>query len=71
VKVEHGFVIVKPNGQRWGTLFYPGKESAEFIASCCGEDLRVLPARRVFSLRKASTTTARPCIDIIVDRSGQ
>jgi hypothetical protein len=65
--VEHGFVIVKPDGRRWDKFFYPRKEAAESVANCCGTGLRVFPARQVFSLRRASPTTARPCVDTIVD----
>lgn len=68
VMVEHGFVIVKPDGRRWDKFFYPRKEAAESVARTCGTGLSVFPARQVFSLRKASTTTARPHIDIIIDR---
>lgn len=68
--VEHGFVIVKPDGRGWDKFLYRRKETAEQVAHLGGTELRVFPARKVFSLRKASTTTARPCVDIIIDRSG-
>jgi hypothetical protein len=69
VMVEHGFVIVKPDGRGWDKYLYRRKETAEQVARLGGTELRVFPARKVFSLRKASTTTARPCIETIIDRN--
>lgn len=70
VMVEHGFAIVTPEGRGWDKFLYHRKDVAEQVARDCGTGLRVFPARKVFSLRKASTTTARPHVDIIIDRSG-
>jgi hypothetical protein len=67
--VEHGFVIVKPDGRGWDKFLYRRKETAEHVAHLGGTGLRVFPARQVFSLRKASTTTARPHVDVIIDRN--
>ncbi len=65
--VEHGFVIVKPDGRVWDEYLYPTREAAERVAMFNSE-LRVFPARRVDSLRKATTTTLAVRSELIIDR---
>ncbi len=66
-QVEHGFAIVKPDGRAWDEYLYPTKEAAERVAMF-NSALRVYPARRVFSLRRATTTTLSGRKDLIIDR---
>ena len=67
-QVEHGFVITKPDGRVWDAYLYPSREAAERVAKFNSE-LRVYPSRRVFSLRRASSTTVTSRSELIIDRS--
>jgi len=66
-EVEHGFIITKPDGKPWDEYLYPTREAAGRIAMF-NSMLRVYPARRVFSLRQTSGTTAVGHCDLIIDR---
>lgn len=70
-QVEHGFIITKPDGKPWDEYLYPTKESAERLAKNFNATLQVFPARRVFSLRQTSGTTAVGHRDLIIDRGDE
>lgn len=67
LQVEHGFIITKPDGKPWDEYLYPSREAAERIAMF-NSTLCVYPARRIFSLRQTSGTTAVGHRDLIIDR---
>jgi hypothetical protein len=66
-QVEHGFVIVKPDGKPWDEYLYPSREAAERLARFNSE-LRLFPARRVRSLRQTPGTTVTGRTELIIDR---
>jgi hypothetical protein len=66
--VEHGFVIVRPGGRPVGNHLYADRIAAEFVRDNLSGDYAVRPARRVSSLRKASTTTLAMHTEIIIDQ---
>lgn len=65
--VEHGFIIVKPDGRVWDEYLYPTREGAEHMAKF-NSTLSVFPARRVHSLRQQTTTTVVGRTELIIDR---
>lgn len=68
VSVEHGFVIVRPDGRLAEDHVYRMREPAEHIASMLFPGCKVFPARRVYSLRKSSTTTVKLRSEIVIER---
>jgi len=69
VHVEHGFVIVRPDGRLAEDHLYRMREPADHIASLIFPDCEVCPARRVHSLYSTSGTTISSRAQLIIDRS--
>lgn len=69
VHVEHGFVIVRPDGRIAEDHVYRMREPADHIAGMLFPGCEVRPARRVHSLRRTSPTTCAPRVDLIIDRT--
>lgn len=66
--VEHGFVIVRPNGKLMDKHLYLMREAADHMVGMLFPECTVKPARLVTSFRRTTAATLAIHSDIIVDQ---